>query len=117
MSYNGWTNYETWIVKLWMDNEETTQYFFWRDVSFGVWNSAIETETATRSEHARHELAEVLKEEYEHELPELAGPYRDLVGAALTRVDWFQIADSLLDEQDDYISLERTIKHDLQDSR
>ena len=22
MSYNGWTNYETWAVKLWMDNEE-----------------------------------------------------------------------------------------------
>ena len=26
--YNGWTNYETWIVKLWMDNEEGTHLYF-----------------------------------------------------------------------------------------
>ena len=24
MSYNGWTNYETWNVALWMDNDETS---------------------------------------------------------------------------------------------
>ena len=23
-NYNGWTNYETWAVKLWFDNEEAT---------------------------------------------------------------------------------------------
>ena len=24
MSYNGWTNYETWAVALWIDNEQAT---------------------------------------------------------------------------------------------
>jgi len=28
--YNGWTNYETWAVKLWMDNEEPS-YRYWRE--------------------------------------------------------------------------------------
>ena len=26
MSYNGWTNYETWNVALWMDNDEPTYH-------------------------------------------------------------------------------------------
>ena len=27
MSYNGWANYETWNVALWMDNEETSYQY------------------------------------------------------------------------------------------
>ena len=30
-SYNGWTNYETWLVKLWMDNDEGS-YRHYRDI-------------------------------------------------------------------------------------
>ena len=26
--YNGWTNYETWVTKLWMDNDEGSQEWF-----------------------------------------------------------------------------------------
>jgi hypothetical protein len=28
MSYNGWTNYETWAVSLWLGNEESS-YRHW----------------------------------------------------------------------------------------
>jgi hypothetical protein len=24
-NYNGWTNYETWLVKLWLDNDQWSQ--------------------------------------------------------------------------------------------
>ena len=27
MSYNGWTNYETWNVALWMDKDETSYQY------------------------------------------------------------------------------------------
>lgn len=30
MAYNGWSNYETWNVKLWIDNEEGS-YDYWRE--------------------------------------------------------------------------------------
>ena len=30
MAYNGWSNYETWAAKLWMDNEEGA-YNLYRD--------------------------------------------------------------------------------------
>jgi len=26
--YNGWTNYETWLVKLWIDNEQGSQDYW-----------------------------------------------------------------------------------------
>ena len=31
-SYNGWTNYETWVTALWLDNDYATQCF-WRETA------------------------------------------------------------------------------------
>jgi len=31
--YNGWTNYETWLVKLWIDNDEGGTYKTLKSVS------------------------------------------------------------------------------------
>ena len=30
MAYNGWSNYETWNVALWLDNDEGS-YNYWQD--------------------------------------------------------------------------------------
>jgi hypothetical protein len=30
--YNGWTNYETWVTALWLDNDYATQ-FHWREAT------------------------------------------------------------------------------------
>ena len=37
--YNGWTNYETWAVKLWIDNEQGTQ-LAWQDAAREAWDTA-----------------------------------------------------------------------------
>lgn len=104
MSYNGWTNYETWVTKLWMDNHRPTTQF-WKDVTFGIWNTAQSNTHTTRSEYARHELAETLKEECDYQVPDLPGPFMDLLNAALSEIDWIEIADSLLEEQEGYEAL------------
>ena len=35
-TYNGWKNYETWNVKLWIDNEEGS-YRYWEEVAGEIW--------------------------------------------------------------------------------
>lgn len=85
--YNGWTNYETWLVKLWMDNEEGSNR---------MWNEAAENCVKRHSDTSV--LADMLKEEHENSLPELRGFAADLLNAALSEVNWFEIAESLLND-------------------
>src|SRR4051812_8317451 len=87
-NYNGWTNYETWVVRLWLDNEEPS-YRYW-------------TEQA-RHWHGREGAACSLARQLQGELTE-ASPvteptvYSDLMNAALDEVNWLEIAESYLDE-------------------
>jgi hypothetical protein len=88
-SYNGWTNYQTWAVALWLDNDEGTNE--------AVADLARAWEGESRDGGTVSDLAESIRE-YVHgfpsveaveERPSLAA---DLLGFALASVDWFQIA-------------------------
>ena len=96
-TYNGWTNYETWNVKLWMDNEEPS-YRYWQEFTQEVWDAAEAGGVFTRSEDARYRLADRLKEEITDGSPLIEAPsmYSDLLGAALCEVNWEEIANALL---------------------
>ena len=94
MSYSGWSNYETWAVKLWMDNEEGT-YYEWRERTMTAWESSDHDRDATA-----RELEDALKLEHEEAMPEIAGVWSDLLTAALGEVDWHEIALALIDDND-----------------
>ncbi len=98
--YNGWTNYETWAVKLWMDNEEPS-YRYWCDVADEILEDGPEK---YRSEALI--LADRLKDEHEEALPEVQGFAADLLNAAFGEVNWYEIAESLLDKARDRKSRE-----------
>jgi hypothetical protein len=103
--YQGWRNFETWAVALWLDNERTS-YDYWREaarrcqreaptdprVIDGIW---------TPNEAATFNLADQLREELTDGIP-LTAPtmYADLLLAALSEVDCQEIAASLLTELD-----------------
>lgn len=100
-TYNGWTNYETWAVALWLNSDQTTQ-LYWREQAKQhieraptcqmVLDGVRNTEDA-----AKYNLADQLKEEIEGNAPEVfAGAYSDLLRAALAEVDWQEIAQSYL---------------------
>jgi hypothetical protein len=87
--YNGWTNYETWVVALWMDNEQGSQSY-WEEVATEYMDADNAEDNDTNG------LAERLKSEHEEALPEVQGFAADLLGAAMSEVDWYEIAEHLL---------------------
>lgn len=103
--YNGWTNYETWAVKLWMDNEAGSQGY-WQDMAKDAWEMTRENHPnrfMNHADNARNELASSIKDAYEDEnhpvfLASNGTVYADLLNAALSEVNWSEIAQSLLDD-------------------
>jgi len=87
-SYNGWTNYETWLVNLWLTNEEFT-----------------ERELRTIANNG--ERRDYRKEELKSFVEDLVGAYdgaglkTDLINAALYMVNWYEIIDNATEESDD----------------
>lgn len=98
-TYNGWTNYETWAVKLWIDNEEGS-YNYWRERTRDAWKEAEATANFTHKEEAQIALAQALKDEHEENTPEVTGIYSDLLNAALSEVNWHEIAGAMLDDEE-----------------
>lgn len=83
-TYNGYTNYPTWNVKLWIDNEEGS-YNYWHD-------AAREAEDAS-------DLARRLQEEHEEAAPDLgASTFSDMLGYAMGLVNWYEIAEMLIED-------------------
>jgi len=95
--YNGWFNYETWLAKLWMDNEEGT-YNYWNENAQEVYDNSEADRTFTRDERAALDLAERLKDEFEQQQPEVTGFWADMINAAMSEVNWHEIAVHLIDD-------------------
>jgi hypothetical protein len=83
MSYNGWRNYETWVTKLWIDNDQGAQEYAYE---------------IARRETDRTDTANALKAWIEEETPTVTGLFADLLSTALGKVDWYEIADAYLEE-------------------
>jgi len=92
MSYEGWSNYETWAVNLWLSNDELS------------YRTVMEWARESRAGEDRHDydeprfrLADRLKETLEEDMPDLgASMWSDLLRAGFAEVDWTEIAESWL---------------------
>lgn len=82
--YNGWANYETWLVKLWLDNDGVNlREFITRD------RNPYNVGQATRE----------MVEEFAPELP--PSMYADLLNASMSAVDWSEIGQAVLDDNEE----------------
>ncbi len=96
-TYNGWKNYPTWAVNLWLSNDEP----LYRETldrvehSIDIWRR----DDRTIDESPRYEAADMLRDWVTDELaPDLGASFAaDLLGYALGEVDWHEIADSWIE--------------------
>lgn len=108
-TYNGWKNYPTWTVNLWLANDE------------GLYREALErtedqmsSTRANRSDRPywtleeayRFHVADMLKDWVTDELaPDLGASFAaDLLGYALGCVDWEEIADAWIESVNDQVT-------------
>jgi len=84
MTYNGWSNYETWAVNLWLTNDGF---------------DAVKFMDNLRPFDA-YQLGKAIQEYVEDSNPlsEQASLYSDLLNTALHEVDWFEVAEHLMPE-------------------
>lgn len=78
-TYNGWTNRETWLVNLWLTNDEAT----YNDVREGL--------TELNGFEAQEWLEGYVDDMHDN----VTGMIADLLNTALSRVNWPEIVISL----------------------
>lgn len=82
--YNGWTNYETWNYKLWVDNNPATY-------------DAVRT--LAKKHNDAYDLSIELSKVAHDNAPLLeASFYSDVLNASIREVNFFEIAESYLEE-------------------
>jgi hypothetical protein len=81
-----------------MDNDQGSQEF-WRDAAKEAFDFSKPSDSFTREENAAFRLMETLKDHHEDNMPDLpeASFYTDIFNAALSQVNWYEIAKSLID--------------------
>lgn len=100
--HNGWKNYETWCLKLWID-EDVHSYRYWQHAAHKALTEGYKGE-------ARDILAQQLEKEIDKQAPRLRslaekqeeqesldlGFYSDILSASILAIDYEAIAERLL---------------------
>ena len=100
--YQGWKNYETWAVHLWLSGEcETDRHcclLARKAIATAATCGQVQEGTWRIEEAPRLLLAEDLKELLDCQSPlrDEASVYSDLLGSAMYEVDWDEIAEAFL---------------------
>lgn len=101
IGYNGWANYETWVVYLWLSNESSSDAYWCAAARDAVKTASKDPrvpKTWTEEQAGRFNLADRLKEELEEAQPSLGATlWADLLGAALMEVSWKEIAKAYIE--------------------
>jgi hypothetical protein len=80
--YQGWSNYSTWAVALWISNDQ------------GLYDMV--QEAAAESEDA-YALGQYIESMFDEMAPELDGVYADLMRGAVSEVNWQEVAQDFLE--------------------
>jgi hypothetical protein len=91
--YNGYTNYETWNLKLWADNDEPCYKLIQQAVDDCIENGGDVYDLANEIKDITHDQAPEMK----------TGFYSDIMIASIREVNFNEIAETLLKDREDDI--------------
>ena len=100
--YNGWANYETWAVNLWLTNDSGS-YDYWNERATDIYKESEADDTFSKEQAAAFKLEEELRDSIEEANPlgTEASLYSDLINSALRSVNWLEIAKTFITEADE----------------
>ena len=92
--YNGYNNYETWLIALWIDNDQYYQEAV---------HELAERYADDAGEHDLNGYASAIKD-FVEEMPDVAGALEnggmvaDMINSTLSSVDWYELAEMYMKE-------------------
>lgn len=92
--YQGWKNYPTWAVSLWVNNDEGL-YGFFQEAADDLREDFSGRELIQRVAGVLEDIIENMADEQASGL--LGGPLSDLLQYAIDQVDYFEIAENFLE--------------------
>jgi hypothetical protein len=101
--YNGWTNYETWALALWLSNDESMSNFLGRT----LYDIEKDYDGADWLKGYCEEKFDDIFEHISNYREFWRDIMRDLFNASLSEVNWFEIAVNMRGDYNDEIDNER----------
>ena len=100
--YNGYANYETWAVALWLGNDEAS-HVYWSEAAESAREEAgrcwqVRDQVWTAEKAPLYLLADRIEEEVTEGAPDFGCTlYADLLNSALSEIDWREVAADFLE--------------------
>jgi hypothetical protein len=98
--YNGWHNYETWLVNLWLDNDGNDAVV---DAATNALQTAIDDDESDIRESAIASMSDWLEsfinDCYSEQMPQ-NGLIADLLSGALSEINWHELAAHYINDID-----------------
>lgn len=102
--YNGYTNYETWNCALWMDNDEGLHETV-KEIAREAYDNPERNQYMTLDRRRVGTLKKYLQALYEEQaeawMSDKASFFADIFNRALAQVNWYELAENLLEEMEE----------------